>query len=90
MRNANHELMDKCVDEAMGFLQTRADLAEFVRDFADNKHGFAWSSDPRMKEISLGIEKINPMVHTGASFAACLRLCQARLQAEINRSGPPT
>ena len=89
MSNANHEMMDKCVDEAIGFLRTRPDLAEFVRDFSDHEHGFAWSSKPQMKELTAGIEEVSPGVHSGASFACCLRLCQARLQAEANTTGPP-
>jgi hypothetical protein len=86
MPNANDEIMNKCVNEAIGFLRTRPDLAVFVRDFSDNETGFMWSKDPRMQELGDGIEAASPGVHSGASFACCLRACQARLQKEAMQS----
>jgi hypothetical protein len=75
-------MMHENVASAMRFLRRNRILAEFVKNFSDSR-GFAWSDDPKIKEIGTGLMDDG---HSGASFALTMRKCQQILLKEDNRT----
>ncbi len=76
----------RCVENAMAFLEARPELADFVKKFSNDDTGFVWSADPRISAIAEGLDKDG---HSGASFACCLRACQQKLQLRDAQADDP-
>jgi hypothetical protein len=71
--NTIDETMLPLVQHAMNMLIVQPVLATFVQYFNDPA-GFAWSSDPR---IAVLFDLIDTGMHSGSSFAICMRYCQS-------------
>lgn len=70
--------MEKCVENALAFIETRSDLINFVidRNHTLDDTGFMLCTSPLITEISVALEDD---LHSGASMAITLRECQTIL-----------
>ena len=77
MEDRLNQQLNEEVNIAMIFLNNNITLSDFVKNF-NEKGGFIYSTNPLMDEIIKGVDP-NEM-HSGASLAMCLRLCQYKLR----------
>ena len=75
--------MEKCVENALAFIETRTELIQFVIDRNDTltDTGFMFSSSPFMSEIGNALESDG---HSGSSMALTMRECQRILSEKYD------
>lgn len=75
--------MEKCVQNALAFIETRTELIQFVIDRNDTLTGtgFMFSGSPLMTEIGNALESDG---HSGSSMALTMRECQRILSEKYD------
>ena len=80
----DHQIqMEKCVENALAFIETRPDLIRFVIDHNDTLSGtgFMFSCSPLMYEIG---NELTDDGHSGSSMAFTMRECQRILSEKYD------
>ena len=75
--------LEKCVQNALAFIETRTELIQFVidRNSTLTGTGFMFSSSPLMTEIGNALESDG---HSGSSMALTMRECQCILSEKYD------
>ena len=79
MSNTETTYMDRCINNMMAHIRADNNIMDYVIKGPNGDQGFMWDKSPHLDKLS---NLTDADGHSGASFACCVRACQARLRQE--------